>query len=295
MSNPNSQYDRLAIRQAYMNPEALHIRKQTHTLYADPQINFPHWVLTRQNHWKGDELILDINPSDGDYLETIREFFPNGTYIASDISTQMLDAVSAQHQNQPLALSVNAHQQLPFPADSFDIVLASDLLYHTPDLHETIAELHRILKPGGLLLASTHSQYTMGEFDTLTRRALTLLGHPPRESLSYYGSYIENFSLENSTMTLARYFRAVARHEIPSTFIFREAKPVIDYLNSSRAIREISLPQGVNWDDFLLVMSDQIRRLIAHFGELAINCLSGVLLATDSGGFSHQYFELLDA
>lgn len=294
MSHFNSLPDKFAIRLAYMQPEAMQIRQRTFELYSDPQINFPEWVLTRQNGWRGDELILDISPGSGAYFELARQFFPKGTYIAADSLPQLLQSAQKQPQSGAVQWLLDDIETLPFPDHSFDIILANQMLYHLPDLYGSIMELHRVLKPTGLLIATTHSQYTMAEFDTLTRRALTLLGHPPRETTSYYGRFIENFSLENGAMLLGRYFRAVARHEIPTTLIFKDSKPAIEYLNGSRAIREMTLPTGVSWNDFLAVMDDQVRRLISHFGELAVNCLSGVLLATDGGGFSREYFAVLD-
>jgi hypothetical protein len=38
-------------------------------------------------------------------------------------------------------------------------------------------------------------------------------------------------------------------------------------------------------DDFISVMGDQMQRLINHFGELVVNKLTGVLIATDGGAF----------
>ena len=43
------------------------------------------------------------------------------------------------------------HQQLPFKDNTFDIVAASHLLEHIKDLDSVLAEISRILKPGGKL------------------------------------------------------------------------------------------------------------------------------------------------
>lgn len=40
-------------------------------------------------------------------------------------------------------------ESLPFQDNSFDIVYSNGVLHHTPDTMKTIAEIHRILKPGG--------------------------------------------------------------------------------------------------------------------------------------------------
>ena len=56
-------------------------------------------------------------------------------------------------------------QKMPFPDDSFDFVCAWGCLMHMPDTAKAIAEIHRVLKPGGCMLAmmyhrnSVHLRY----------------------------------------------------------------------------------------------------------------------------------------
>ncbi|HEY5657313.1 MAG TPA: class I SAM-dependent methyltransferase [Myxococcota bacterium] len=43
---------------------------------------------------------------------------------------------------------------LPFPEDHFDLVLAADVLEHVDEPATAVAELHRVLRPGGTLIAT---------------------------------------------------------------------------------------------------------------------------------------------
>lgn len=45
-------------------------------------------------------------------------------------------------------------ESLPFPDSTFDIIYSRQALHHFTDLHQGIAECSRVLKPGGLLLAT---------------------------------------------------------------------------------------------------------------------------------------------
>jgi 2-polyprenyl-3-methyl-5-hydroxy-6-metoxy-1,4-benzoquinol methylase len=44
---------------------------------------------------------------------------------------------------------------LPFPAAAFDIVICSEVLEHVPDGPQVLAELTRVLRPGGSLILGT--------------------------------------------------------------------------------------------------------------------------------------------
>lgn len=148
-----------------------------------------------------------------------------------------------------------------------------------------------MLKPTGSLIAATNSQFNLPEFEQLIRRTYSLLGASgpdiePMRPTSF------NFHLEGGAVRLARHFYAVARFDLPSAFIFPAVQPAIDYINSMRPLREPQLPRRVSWDDFISVLSDQIQRLINHFGELIVNKLTGALVATDGGAFARDYVNI---
>jgi SAM-dependent methyltransferase len=54
----------------------------------------------------------------------------------------------------PLVDAIGRGEQLPFTADTFDLVLATGVFEYFPEPRVAAAEIHRILKPGGYLLMS---------------------------------------------------------------------------------------------------------------------------------------------
>jgi ubiquinone/menaquinone biosynthesis C-methylase UbiE len=70
---------------------------------------------------------------------------------ASDISSGMLDTLAATAES--LGLEVETVQagaeELPFADRSFDLVFGHAVLHHIPDLDRALAELRRVLRPGG--------------------------------------------------------------------------------------------------------------------------------------------------
>jgi SAM-dependent methyltransferase len=280
----------ILMNQAYASDEQLLVRQRTHELYSIPKINFAEWVLDRIV-WSGNEHVLDVGSGPGTYFDLVRDRTPNGELVAGDLSFGMANKANQHPKSGPI-LNLDA-QTLPFADHSFDVVLANHMLYHIPDLDAALVEIRRVLRPTGCLLAATNSQFNLPEFEQLIRRTYGLLGavgpdiQPMRPTA-------HNFHLEDGAMKLSRHFFAVARFDLPGAFIFPAVQPAIDYINSTRAIREPQLPRRVSWDDFINVMGDQIQRLINHFGELIVNKLTGALIGTDGGAFAHTYVERLN-
>ncbi len=270
---------------AYATDKHLKVRMRTHELYSRPKIDYPRWVVDTVG-WPGDAWVLDVGAGPGTYSDLVRERIPDGLYIAGDLSWGM--AQQAGGRGAP-ALNLDV-QHLPFADATFDMVLANHMLYHVPDITQALAELRRVLKPAGVLVAATNSAATMPELDTLARRACTLLGYPRQEFVLTH----RNFTLENGPAQAARFFRAVARYDLPSAFHFPDVEPVLDYLNSMQPIQEPQLPPGVSWEEFMNVMEKQITRLIRHYGELQVQKLAGVIVATNGGGFASHYLRNLN-
>jgi SAM-dependent methyltransferase len=56
----------------------------------------------------------------------------------------------------PADLRVGDAASLPWPDASFDVVYSHGVLHHMPDTRQCVREAHRVLRPGGLLIASVY-------------------------------------------------------------------------------------------------------------------------------------------
>lgn len=107
-------------------------------------------------------------------------------------------------------------EELPFADGSFDAVLAAWMLYHVPDLERGLAEISRVLRPGGRLVAITNGDEQLSEL-------WSAIGAPaPRPS----------FSRENGEARLGPWFTTVARRDLRSTAVFPDRASVAAYLGS---------------------------------------------------------------
>jgi len=59
---------------------------------------------------------------------------------------------------------------LPFADDSFDVILVAHVIEHMADPEQTLVELYRVLKPGGVLIACVTQRSSAGAYIQLKWR-----------------------------------------------------------------------------------------------------------------------------
>lgn len=284
----NSENSEQIVRRHYATDEHLRIRQETHAKYTVPDRSLADWVLERVR-WRGDEAVLDVGCGTGLYYDKLIERHPDIRYVGIDLVNVMLQGHSG-YENKSMLMQSDA-QQLPFPDASFDVVMANHMLYHVEDVEAAVSELARVLRPDGQLVVAANSINTMPEMQVLMRRAIVLLTRGGAAQVRAPELPTDRFALENGTRMLSRHFFAVVRHDLPSALVFPEVEPAMAYLESTRDLRETSLPQDVVWEDVMMIMRQQINQLVKHLGELVISKQAGVLIASERGGFISTYVE----
>jgi SAM-dependent methyltransferase len=230
--------------------------------------------------------VLDLGCGPGLYLESLRLIAPNAVYYGLDFSAGMLE----KHPGRRSIVQADS-QDLPFATEQFDVVMANHMLYHVPDIDRAVMEIRRVLKPNGILLASTNSAETMPQFRDLFKRAIMVLTAPGNQIVVPLPSS-HAFTLESGTRKLAQRFFAVMRQDFPSAFVFDTLDPVMSYLDTMRSMYEPQLPPGVSWDAVMMIVREQVRNQLNYVGQLVVHKLSGVLIASDRGGFIRDYVHI---
>jgi SAM-dependent methyltransferase len=164
--------------QQYADSSKLAARARLHqefTVAAEPW--FP-WVMARLPVHAGDAM-LDIGCGPGWFWAGAAKQLPKGIdLMLADQSLGMVKEAKERCASLPFA-SLDGRTadaiDLPFPNDSFDVVIAMHMLYHVADQERALAEMHRVLKPGGTLAITTNGENNLLELYALT----TILGSDP--------------------------------------------------------------------------------------------------------------------
>jgi ubiquinone/menaquinone biosynthesis C-methylase UbiE len=105
---------------------------------------------------------LEIGSGTGYFTLNLLRTGVIGQATCSDISPGMLDTLQANAARLGLEVDTQAAdaEHLPFPDESFELVLGHAVLHHIPDLPRAFAEFERVLAPGGtVLFAGEPSRY----------------------------------------------------------------------------------------------------------------------------------------
>ena len=102
--------------------------------------------------------VLDIGCGTGSLtIAAARAAGPTGRVVGVEPGIEMIERARAKARRAglPIEFVATAGEALPFPDDAFDVVLLSLVLHQLPSdpLHGTMAEVRRVLAPGGRLLA----------------------------------------------------------------------------------------------------------------------------------------------
>ena len=96
--------------------------------------------------------VLDCGCGAGEYVRALLERGADAWGVEFD-ARKLAAAASSGGEELPARLSAGDLEALAFPDASFDLALANEVLEHVPDDAAALAEIRRVLRPGGLLVA----------------------------------------------------------------------------------------------------------------------------------------------
>jgi SAM-dependent methyltransferase len=151
------------------------------------------------------DTVLDVGCGNGLYLSALPGRGHVGPRLALDLSAGM--AAGCRPFADPVRADVQA---LPLRTAVVDVAACMHMLYHVPDLDRAVAELRRVVRPGGVVVVTTNGPGHMAELMQLFATAAhRVTGRSNRE-----GWNLDRFGPVVARQHLGAVFDEVRLHDL---------------------------------------------------------------------------------
>jgi hypothetical protein len=227
-----------SLKNQYQNASNISSRISLHSLYAqNPKGWFP-WIYEQCQIQTGMK-ILEVGCGDGTLWVQNKERLPADIQVTlTDVSEGMLrDARRALGTEEArFDFQVMDCQQIPYPENTFDLVVANHVLFYCDDLQTALAEIRRILKPEGRLVCSTYGNDHMKEVSELVQEF-------DEHIVLAADKLYEKFGRENGAEILNSYFSDIEWRTYEDCLIVPGPEPLISYILSCHGNQGQYIPE----------------------------------------------------
>ena len=179
------------VRSQYATPHNLRARKAAYVnAEGDDPRQFAFEVIAAAQPRR----VLEVGGGEGELADRLV-----GELDVELVGIDQSEAMVAEQRAKGIDARVGDVRALPFEDGEFDVAVAAWMLYHVPDLDGALAELARVLRPGGTLVAVTNSVEHLRELWDLAQRASRIAQF--------------NFRSDNGEEILRRHFASVERRD----------------------------------------------------------------------------------
>lgn len=248
----------------YRTAENLNARIQIHKRFTTSSQTWEDFIFAHLPDLSGKRLLALGCGNATQWRANRQRFAPDATIILTDLSEGMLAEARPDLQgDKRFTLLCMDASKLEFEDDSFDFVTANHMLYHVPDVNQTLAEVTRVLKPDGEMMAATNGANYMLDLAVLLAEFWQEYGGLHTMSLK--------FNLENGAEQLAQWFGKVEKRMFSGDLWVTEALPLVDYVYSTPRVQQ-------------LIPHDQREPMRAFF-QARIDQAGGILIRKETGLF----------
>ena len=254
------------MREQYGDPSRLDARAALYERFSEGRESWQEWLFARLALVPG-ERVLDAGAGSGRLWLECAGRLPEGVHVVlADLSPAMLGearerlARCAGFGSRLVAARV---ERLPLAEASFDVAVASHVLYHVADRGAALRELRRVLRPGGRLFVATNESTHLAELRELVERfgiveARLMAGRDPAF-----------FDLDRAAEEIGALLGTPRVHRRRDALRVTEAGPLVAYVRSL-------LPSGLRERE-LAELAGFVEGEIARAGELPIGVAVGAV------------------
>lgn len=245
-----------SLKTQYLNASNISARISLHQMYSTGRPGWFQWIYDNCRICRNMN-ILELGCGSGTFWTVNLDKLPPDINVTiTDISEGMIRDAKRNITNSGLAqynFSYNTTDccNIPYPDNSFDIVIANHVLFYCNPVTKAVNEIHRVLKSGGRLICSTYSSRHMQEINQLVS------DFDSRIVLSADRLYTI-FGLDNGCQLLNNDFKQIEKKIYKDSLIVDKAEPLIEYIMSCHGNQNQYLLD--RYSSFKNFVSDRLSR-----------------------------------
>ncbi|MGC5776510.1 class I SAM-dependent methyltransferase [Paenibacillus pabuli] len=261
----------------YANSGKFNARIHLHKTYSTNPYPWPLWVFDqfpKKDHLR----VLELGGGNGLLWMANAERIPNHWNITiTDKSAGMLQDAQRNlaHLGEHIQWSVMDAEEIHYPEESFDIVIANHMLYHIGNLGRALSEIGRVLKKNGTFYASTIGSRNMAEMKELVK-----VFNPDSQYDSILGMIESKFSMENGKQQLENAFTDVRLYVYEDSLSITDSDAIVEYVLSMNGLEEdkhVMSPQDAQ--SFKVFLDGKMKE---SNGKIHISKASGMFSCTNA-------------
>ncbi len=235
----------------YATSDRLQTRISIHEKYSRNKQPFAEWVVSHYQLQPG-ERVLELGCGTGSMWRDA--VLPKNCRVTlTDLSAGMLATARVNTTHLHANYAVCDAMDLPWPDESFDVVIANMMLYHVPDIELALSEIRRVMKPNGRFFAATFGEHGVVE------AVCDMLGLP------FSGNH--RFTLDNGTAQLRRHFPRIVLDYRDDALDVTNLSDLIGYLRSMAGMTVLAeIPDETLMSAFSREMKDGVLSLPKEYG-----------------------------
>ncbi|MCP3933974.1 MAG: methyltransferase domain-containing protein [Actinomycetia bacterium] len=212
----------------YRDATLLAKRARLHKEFNTAEVGWFDWVAEWFDLQPG-QSILECGCGAGWLWEETSIDIPTGVSITfTDLSEGMVAEATSRVASLGLFADVAGQaadlQALPFESGTFDRVVANHMLYHLPDPETGVAELARVIRSDGVVVAATNGSHHMRELWSIRAEVFGMA--PVDNTLDVFGADV-------GFPVLRRHFADVRWEHYEDSLRVSDNQAVLDYLCST--------------------------------------------------------------
>lgn len=230
MVDINNMTDGQRVIEQYSDTHNLEMRQSLHEKYSVNKIGFQNWMFG-QYRFAPKIRILELGSGRGEMWKKIFDDKKlqdlEMDITLSDFTEGMTSHLRDLYKDKKISVKQIDIVDIPYEAETFDIVIANAMLYHVRNIDKAVSEVKRVMKTDGIFYTSTFGlngmmQFLYHAFDQL--------------EIPYSNGINISFTLQNGAEILGRQFEQVELRNYEDALEIARIEDYLDYIYSMASL-----------------------------------------------------------